>query len=149
MRPFPLKIPGVQFSYSFAVGKANLADSLPEFSMNLFMLSSESKFHALNLQYYFGIGDMAGDYINSDNKSYENDGYTAFGEFKIPNTKFAVFGRYDFFNSYQTTENYSTNTAIVGVSYRFLRNKILFDYQKKKLPDNTIETYEIALQISF
>jgi len=149
LRPLPEKIPGMQFSYSFAAGKANIADTIPDFLMNLFMFSSESRFHVFNLQYYIGTGDMKGKYINQFNNPYNNDGYSAFVEIKIPKTKFTVFGRYDLFNSYQTDETYSTNTTILGIAYKFLRNKILFDYQKQQLLDNTIETYEVALEISF
>ena len=149
LRPLPKKIPGMQFSYSFAAGKANLADTIPDFLMNLFMFSSESKFHVINLQYYWGTGDKSGKYINEFNRSYNNDGYSAFAEIKIPKTKFTLFGRYDLFNSHQTDEIYSTNTTILGLAYKFLNNKILFDYQKKQLYNNTIETYEIALEISF
>jgi hypothetical protein len=56
----PDKIPGLQLSHGFAYGKVNKNDSIPvpDYIANLFMLSSESKFHKLTAQYHIGTGDF-------------------------------------------------------------------------------------------
>lgn len=148
LRPFPDLIPGLQFSHGFAYGDANLADSIPIFRMNLFMLSSESRYHAFTFQYYTGKGDFSGKYIDEFSQSYDTEGYSVFGEFLIPKSKFAVFSRYDNFKIAESPVIENT-TFIAGISYRFFKNKLLIDYQKFKSPERTTNYYEFALEIAF
>ncbi len=151
LRPFPNKIPGLQFSHGFAYGKVNLNDSVPvpDYMVNLFMLSSESRLHKFTAQYHIGTGDFAGKYINeATNEGYDNEGYSFFGEFLIPNSNFAVFSRYDNFKIYEET-TVTSATIIAGLTYRFLKNKLLVDYQQTKTPTGKINFYELAIEIAF
>jgi len=148
LRPFHNTIPGLQFSHGFAYGDANLADSIPKFLMNIFMLSSESKYHKFTAQYHIGKGDIAGIYKDEFNKSYDNEGFSFFGEFLIPKSKFAIFSRYDNFKVYASPTS-EKQTIITGISYRFLKSKLLIDYQQTKLPNQTINYYEFAIEIAF
>ena len=84
MRPLSSLMPGLQFSYNFVYGKANIDTLSSDFQINLFYVSSESKYHVATFQYYKGKGDQKGKLVGQDGKSFENDGYSAFGEFKIP-----------------------------------------------------------------
>jgi hypothetical protein len=151
LRPLPDKIPGLQLSHGFAYGKVNKNDSIPvpDYIANLFMLSSESKFHKLTAQYHIGTGDFEGKYVDAtSNEGYDNEGYSFFGEFLIPNSNFAVFSRYDHFKIYEAT-TISTETIIAGLTYRFLKNKLLLDYQQTRTPNRTINYYEFAIEIAF
>ncbi|MBN2214275.1 MAG: hypothetical protein JW723_08520 [Bacteroidales bacterium] len=148
LRPFPDFIPGLQFSHGLAYGDANLPDSIPEFRMNLFMLSSESRYHKFTFQYYTGKGDFSGTYTDEFNRSYDTEGYSLFGEFLIPKTRFAVFSRYDHFRIAESPA-VDKNTFIAGISYRFFKNKLLIDYQKFRSPERTTNYYEFALEIAF
>ncbi|HUS86995.1 MAG TPA: hypothetical protein VMW76_07135 [Bacteroidales bacterium] len=148
LRPFPDAIPGVQISYAFAFGKSNVPGINADYRLNLFHLSTESRIHKLMIQYYRGTGGHDGDYLDLLGYSYKNDGFSAFGEFLIPDTKFSILGRFDRFNSHQD-EKYIEDTYIGGIAYRFLENKVLLNYDQKKIGDQSVRLYEIALEINF
>ncbi len=150
LRPFPEIMPGLQFSYAGVYGKANTSktDTLSDFQINLLFVSSESNFHVATFQYYTGKGDQKGELRDTVTKeSFENDGYSAFGEFKIPGSKFALFGRYDEVNINDGDEK--ETTTIGGISYRFLKNKVFVDFNQYKAHSETTSGYELALEIHF
>lgn len=148
LRPLPEIYPGMQLSYTFILGMANTISNQTDFNVNLFMLSSESKYHVATAQYYLGKGDYHGDYATNLGKSLRNRGYSFFGEFKIPSTSLALMGRYDKFYSLDTGI-YDQNTAIAGIAYRFMKSKVLLDYNRYEEYDLTRNTYEISLEIIF
>ncbi|MCD4793473.1 MAG: hypothetical protein K8R54_09590 [Bacteroidales bacterium] len=147
IRPVPDYIPGLQFSYSTAFGEANIEDQIADFNMHLFFLSFESAYHIFTAQYYSGIGDTYGRYY-LDGNAYHNDGYSLFGEFKIPKTSFAVFSRYDNFTSQQTSV-YEKTGYFAGLSYRFLKNKIIAYYGQDIIEGEKNEIFEIVLEVAF
>jgi hypothetical protein len=139
VRPLPEHIPGLQVSYNMAFGKGN--DSLSsDFRMNSFCLSHESCWLTLTAQYYFGKGNMSG------TSQSNNDGYSFFGEFVIPNTKFMVFSRYDYFHDH-ATDPYQIMVGGFGCRF-FKQNKILFDMDWSD-KSSVRRIYEIALDIRF
>lgn len=144
LRPLPAFMPGLQFGYAFANGKANLENNNTDFKMNVLYMSSESKYHAFMAQYYNGIGDYAGNYIDSSFQSNQNSGFALFGEFKIPNTKFSVIGRYDTFES---ENNYQLNRINTGIAYRFLKNKLVLEAEYWDANGQIRRMYELALEI--
>ena len=149
LRPFPGFMPGLQLSYTSVYGKANIDTLSSDFQINLFYISSESKYHVAAVQYYMGKGDQEGALVNEQTgKSFENDGYSAFGEFKIPETNFAVFGRYEEFNSDQGN-TVTESTTIGGFTYRFLKNKVFVDVNQHHAHSHTTNIYELALEIHF
>jgi hypothetical protein len=139
LRPFPEKLPGLQLSYNMAIGKGN--DSLStDFRLNSFFLSYESHNLVLTAQYYSGRGNMSG------SSPEKHDGYSFFGEFRIPRTKFMLFSRYDYLNP-RITNAY--RIAVGGFGYRFFKqNKILFDIDWSDM-SSVKRIYEIALDIRF
>lgn len=148
LRPFPESLPGLQFTYSGVYGKANVLNGNPNFLMHLFFLSSESRYHVITCQHFHGRGSFGTDYIDDTGISDSFNGYSVFGEFKIPRTKFALFGRSDHFIANNDVTQEGT-TAIGGIAYRFLKNKVLFDYNQRKNNDVTIRIYELALEVKF
>lgn len=154
LRPMPDFIPGLQFSYAFIFGKANLPGNKADFNMNVFFVSQQHRHFTLTGQYLMGKGNSAGTYyIPAYNDSYDTDGYSLFGEIKIPKTNFALFGRYDNFElsfSELQDEQKSYETVIGGITYRFLKNKLILDYNKLSLPNGTTEeSVELAVEIRF
>jgi hypothetical protein len=139
LRPFPEKLPGFQLSYNMAMGKGN--DTLSsDFRLNSFYLSYESRYLILTAQYYSGKGNMSG------SSPEKHTGYSFFGEFLIPNTKFMLFSRYDYFDP-EITNAYQI--AVGGFGYRFFKqNKILFDLDWSD-KSSVKRIYEIALDIRF
>jgi len=148
LRPIPDLHPGLQFSYSFIAGMANTPDNKTDFNSSIFMLSSESKNLVTTAQYYFGSGDYYGNYSDENGKSLQNNGYSLFGEFKIPATSLALFGRYDDFES-KSTHLYDQNTALAGIAYRFLKSKVIFDFNYFEQNEKIIRTFEVAVEVIF
>ncbi len=146
VRPFHSWYPGLQLTYAFAYGKANTESNLSDFNMNLAYLSSETALGTFTGQYFIGNGDYGGKYIADGNTSLSNSGYSLFGELNIPNTNFSIFGRYD---GFELDNSDKQNIYIGGISYKFLKGKLLFDVDYQKAPDETIKVYEIALEIGF
>jgi hypothetical protein len=148
LRPLPSKMPGLQITYNMAYGKANTANMKSDFQHNMFFISSESKYHVATAQYIFGKGDSGTKYIDTDGESFKNKGYSFFGEAKIPKTKFALFCRYDNFTVEE--EEDITNQAILGgLAYRFLKNKVILDFNHLDHDGEKHQKYEIALEVKF
>lgn len=147
LRPFPAMMPGVQFSHGFSYGKSNIAEPAPNYMINLFMLSSESKYHKFTAQYHIADGNPNGSYCDSTNFSYGNKGYSFFGELLIPKTNLAVFSRYDVFDL--DLNSLHKETFIAGIAYMFLKNKIVINYEGSNISGVHIDQYELALEISF
>jgi hypothetical protein len=148
LRPLPDLLPGLQLSHGFAFGLGNVAEDIPEFVMNVFMLSTESIHHKATAQYYFGRGNDAGEMIDELGLARPAEGYSFFGELYLPKTDFSLFGRYDYFsdNKGQSAEN---KTVIGGIAYRFLKNKVLLDFQRSDYSGSIVNYYELALEIGF
>lgn len=148
LRPMPEQVPGLQFSYALAYGKANTPWNNADYAMNLFYISAETRLVRLMGQYYTGKGSYSGEYTDALGYSYNNDGYSLFGELFIPGTSFSLFSRYDLFNSHQESL-IKTETVIAGLTYRFLKSKVLFNYDRLSVDESTRNIYEIALEINF
>jgi len=148
IRPFHEMYPGLQLTYAFTYGKANTESNLSDFNMNLLYLSSESRLGAFTGTYFTGNGDYSGKYVDEQNNSITHTGYSLFGELKIPKTKFSIFGRLDEFQLEKEAIE-KRNTYIGGLSYNFLKSKVLFNVDYQKNPDESIKIYEIALEIGF
>ena len=148
LRPLPDFMPGFQVSYTFSYGKSNTPWNNADYRLNVFHLSSVSEKHKLMLQFYSGLGGYNGDYTDEDGFSYRNEGYSGFAEIMIPNTKFAVFSRYDKFISHQDSDRIQ-NTFIAGLTYRFLSNKVLLNYDQNEYMGVYTRIYELALEVNF
>ncbi len=148
IRPLPDFIPGLQMSYTFSYGKSNTPSNTAKYRLNVFHLATESHMHKLMLQYYRGLGGCNDDYIDPDGLSYRNEGFSGFAEIRIPGTKFSLFSRYDKLLSYQDSEIIN-ETFIAGLTYRFLKNKVLLNYDQNEYLGAYTRMYELALEINF
>ena len=148
LRPMPEIMPGVQLSYSFSYGKTNTIWNNGDYRLNLLYLSSQSRYHKLLGTYYTGKGSYDDDYMDEEGFSYKNDGYSVFGEIFIPETRFSIFSRYDKFTSHEESDVIQ-NTFIAGITYRFLKNKVLLNYDQNKKNEQLVRIYELALEINF
>ncbi len=147
LRPLPELLPGIQLSYAGIYGKGNIANS-PDFTCNLAALTYENNHIILTLQYYFGRGDYQGKYFDAYGNSAFNKGYSFFGEFLIPKTSFAVFGRYDNFVSNQIMD-YFEGGYFAGLTYRFLKNKVFVCYEQDKIGNEKKKMFELVLDVVF
>lgn len=155
LRPLPDFIPGLQFTYAFVFGKANIPGNKADFNMNIFFISQQTKHLTITGQYLTGTGNSSGSlYIPAEKESMNNEGFSFFGEIKIPKTNFAFFSRYDHFENYYNTNildiSQNFQSIISGIAYRFLKNKLILDYNRYIMEDGTSqEQVEVAIEIKF
>lgn len=151
LRPFPESVPGLQFSYNMIYGKGNTSLS-PDFILNSGFLSYEREHLTLTAQYYKAKGNSSGSYVDSLGIAYENHGYSFFGEYKIPQTKLTIFGRYDLFDSEQMVIP-DNQRYIFGIGYYFYQqNKLIVDVDYLDRKNNGLvdqKIYEAAIEIHF
>lgn len=148
IRPLPEYISGLQFSYGGIFGKGNRDEDVKDFVMSLFAATYKSKRCVLSGQYYIGQGDYKGKYRDVKNNAAKNEGYSVFGELKIPKTSLALFGRYDNFVSYQEL-NFKKTYYFGGVTYRFLKNKVFAYYGNELIAGKKEEVFEVVLEVVF
>lgn len=125
IRPIPSIIPGLQFHYSFANGKGNVANNTrwtkddifkgkliyPDYRFNLFAISLQKARFTIAGQYLNGRGSNSGSnyYTPSDFiigkvssskifEPYYEEGYSLFFDVKLgPQKKWLIMNRYDYF----------------------------------------------------
>jgi hypothetical protein len=151
LRPFPQSIPGIEISYNTIFGKGN-TELNPDYIVNSGFISYQSKHLTLTGQYYKGKGNMSGAFSDSLGTAYKNEGFSFFGEYKIPKSKFTIFARYDDFstknNSWLTNQTY-----IFGIGHYFYKNsKFIVDVERRIFKGVNIESplfFEAAIEIKF
>lgn len=149
-RPFAAIFPEIQLSTYFATGKGN-SEYSPNYNQFIGFLAYTGKQLTLTAQAHTGEGDFRARYVDANNpgKALKNRGYSFFGEYEIPKTGFAVWGRYDRFNVYgETTEE--TDRYIGGVTYRindFLR--LVGDIEHNRMLGEKNDIFELNLEVSF
>jgi hypothetical protein len=151
IRPFPAKLPGLQLSYTGVFGKGN-TEINPDFIINSGFISWENRQLILTAQYYAGQGNSKGSFADTLGNAFNNEGYSFFSEFKIPQTNLAIFARYDKFIT-DGNPNIESQRYIAGISYYFYRKSKLiididhFDPLAGDTKDQTI--YEAVIEINF
>ncbi len=150
-RPFANSIPQIQLTHGFNYGKGNTIEA-PEFTQNLLHLGYMGKYLILTGQYQFGKGDFRGDFVDSldASKSLSNEGYSFFVEYKIKNSPFAAFLRYDNFEV-TDLENNNVKRQLAGFKYSFYQGfSLVLTGEKDTFNIREDETnIELNLQISF
>lgn len=148
LRPLPDFAPGLQFTYTNAFGKGNTADNSRQFKMHLTFVSFEHKFFDFSAQYVVSEGDYGENILNSNGNPAQSSGWALFGEFKIPKTRFALFGRLEDFVRNDSENGYSKGLA-TGAAYRFEKNKIVLFYNNDSNALIKNSFAELALEIVF
>jgi hypothetical protein len=116
-RPFPNTLPGLQFSYNGLFGKGNIPES-PVFQSNAGFVSYQGQYLTLTAQYEKGLGNSYGTLVDTAFRALPQQGYSFYGEFKIPETPIAIYGRYDYFTLTGTVSE-TSKRQIYGASWRF------------------------------
>ena len=138
-RPLPATLPGLQFSYLGIYGNGNVAASagnIPDYRVNLGMVSYEHPVWILTAQYFATKGNAAGALVDPAGASLDTKGYSVFGRVKLPvlESKLALFGRYDHFdpdNDSVVSNNAGHKLSLAGVSYQLYKgNMILLSYER-------------------
>ena len=152
LRPLPEILPGLQFSYHGVYGKGNIAFE-PDWNFNLGFLSWEHPYFVLTGMVYRGKGNFMGTALTVSDQPTLNEGYSLFGEWKIPDMKLSILGRYDSFNPDVETEDWHSRRTIIGVAYHFIKGcKILVDYDSNDIhtPAEKNESFfEFAIEVHY
>lgn len=149
MRPLAEIFPYLQLSGYANLGKGN-TEASPEFNQFLGYVAYTGKQLTLTSQFHHGIGDFRGRYVFPDDPSHslQNEGYSFFGEYKIPDTSVAIWGRYDHFQVETVTSE--TRRYIGGLAYRFNKNlRVVVNTEGTTIDGDTETVYEVNLEISF
>ncbi|MFO8057591.1 MAG: hypothetical protein R6V10_09860 [bacterium] len=180
LRPLPEHLPGLQLSYLGIYGEGNVEtgevvagttiDEIPDYNVNLYMVSFEHPALNFNYQYFTTRGNKSGAWTDPAGDALDTQGWSTFLRASVPSTgnRLSIFGRYDYFdidpdNEWAEDTAYTMTTA--GMSYDFSGGNMLVlawestDYQddadvKGKLPvkNNELgeeEKYQAVWQIKF
>lgn len=149
VRPLADLFPYLQLSGYANIGKGN-TEASPEFNQFLGFVAYTGRRLTLTSQFHHGIGDFRGRYVFPDDPSHslQNEGYSFFTEYKIPNTSVAMWGRYDHFQVETVTSE--TRRYIGGLAYRFNKNlRVVVNTEGTTIDGDTETVYEVNLEISF
>ncbi len=138
VRPLPEVLPGLQLSYFGVYGEGNVAPThgeVPDYRVNLGMMSYEHPLAIVTAQYFTTKGNAKGSLVDTNNKSLDTAGYSLFGRVKLPvmDHRLALLGRYDHFDPdddgvISTKGGYDLTD--VGLSYEVYKgNMVLLTYE--------------------
>jgi len=134
LRPFPDFIPGLQVSYTGAYGKGNTIQA-PDWKLNMGYISWETRRFILTGSYFKGVGDFRGRAVDSLGNSLDQDGYSAYGELKLPKLKIEIIARFDYFHRHEIDGAIYNRRYIAGISYLFFeKSKFLITYDRNEGP---------------
>lgn len=149
VRPFANSLPQLQVSGYFNRGKGN-SEFSPDFNQVLGFLAFTEKQYKLTAQLHDGVGDFRARYIDSNDPSraLKNHGYSFFGEYRFGRSPFSLWGRLDEFKVEEIDER--TQRIIGGLTYRVNKMiRLILNTEHTTVDNNTEDTYELNLEISF
>lgn len=150
-RPFADKIPELQLSAYFNVGKGNTKET-PDFNQMMGFAAWTGRNLTLTAQYHKGEGDFKGKYVTKADKteSLENYGYSFFGEYKFGKSPWAIWARHDYFTLERETEDDCTRRYIGGITYRVNRNiRLILNTEQTEQHGERDNVYELNLEVVF
>ncbi len=150
VRPFPNVAQGLQFSYFGILGKGN-TEAEPDWNVNAGMISYESKHTVLTATYYSGDGTQKGTAVDATGKALPRDGYSFFGELKLPKG-LSVISRYDYFDPDKNDDENENMRFIAGFAWDMgNHNTWLVDYDRVFYKENREDDdrIQVTLQINF
>ncbi len=150
-RPLAKYAPELQVSGIVNLGKGNREEE-PEFSQYMGMLAWTGRQLTLTAQAGQGRGDSRGLYVDKDDpsKALNNYGYSFFGEYKIKNSNWAVWGRYDSFTIERENTDDETERLMGGISYRINKSvRTSFDVEHDNHNDLVTNAVKVNLELKF
>ena len=130
LRLLPDVLPGAQLHMIAAAGKGNTQEE-PDFDMMAGAFSWQSSVLRATATWFSGTGNLAGDALDAGGSSIEQDGWSLFAEYMLPDPfGVAFFGRHDRLNN-ELDEEWAWRTSILGASWRFLpHSKLVLDWEQ-------------------
>jgi hypothetical protein len=131
VRPLGPLLPNLQLSHLLINGKGNTEEE-PEWLANNLMLSFEHRYFTLTGQYATGMGNQKGEELDSLGQALSFKGFSVFAEFKWPEWKSSLMGRFDRFEwDPDGLDQERSSRLIVAYGYRFYKTCMLvLDYDR-------------------
>lgn len=152
LRLLPHTLPGLQLSWTGALGKGNTV-AAPNFSANALFFSLEQTHFIFTCMYYSGKGNIDGTAVAGNGKSMAPKGFSIFTEASLFFPELKLFLRLDEFKDAQNELTPDHRRYITGIAYKFFKNsRIIIDYDYLYLnnPRKKGETgFELALEFSY
>jgi hypothetical protein len=152
IRPLHQIFPGLQLSYHGVYGKGNIKNE-PNWTVNMGFFSWDHENFVITGTYYNGVGNFNGSAIDTLGNSYDQDGYSVFGEYTIQRLNIGLTGRYDFFRQKKYRVTGKSRRYICGIAYYFYEQcKFLLDYDIYKVDSFLKEKtskFQASIEVKF
>lgn len=150
LRPFPDRLPGLQLSYTGALGSGN-TEAAPPWEMHYAFLSWESYWLVVTGGYYLGLGNSRGNAITARGRPRRQEGASGFIEIKLHPIKTGLIGRYDYFDPRAGVSGDGEHRFIGGIAYHFFGQfKAMLDYDHLRTQERIIEqTGKLTVEVNY
>lgn len=130
LRPLPAAWPGLQVTAFGVAGKGNVAES-PDYNLGGAALTLQARRMNLVLQGHAGAGTIDGSFVDENMQARRHWGWSAFGEFIVPDSPLRLVGRYDRMVEHATGDWYRRR-YLAGLVWRFPNgSKVLVDMERE------------------
>lgn len=148
IRPLGPIFPNLQASYFFIYGRGNTKDphtikssdgktisvAAPKWITHDIFVSIEHRLFNITGQYAMGRGNQKGDKIDNKGNALKFNGWSVFGEFKIPRIKISVISRYD---RYHWDTQARVSRLMAGTAYHFFKHSyVLLSFSREDHKDD-------------
>ncbi|HRY99361.1 MAG TPA: hypothetical protein P5550_09935 [Bacteroidales bacterium] len=148
LRPLPVQLPGLQLTYSLALGEGNIPEG-PDWRLHLASLSYAVPAFRSMIQYVDGTGNSFGSLVDENMLPRPLRGYSLFGEYTFAR-HFSLIGRYDLFSARSGDTWEDGRRTIAGFCYHFLHGQKVLINADVYDPEGHRETVvELVAEIRF
>lgn len=149
IRPLGPFFPNIQLTHFFVWGRGATPKEVcddqntcipgqPRWILNLFMASMEHQYFTLTAQYGMGKGNQKGSQVDATGAPLSFQGYSLFGEVKLPWIRSSLMGRFDWTN---WKGQGKTSRVLAGAAYHFLpHNFLLLSMERASFSDASLAT---------
>jgi len=152
LRPLPDYLPGLQFSYHGVYGAGNDVDGT-DWTVNLLYASWESEYLVVSGQRYWGAGNFKATDLDANGSALRQNGYSFFGELRLPQHHLSLIGRYDHFDDTPSAEGGEAQRFIGGVAYHLKnQSKVVVDYDaydRDGVAGVSQKLFKLSMEFSF
>lgn len=162
IRPSPDVVPGLQVSYFGIYGDENLPEDTAvkrDWRFNLGMVSYEHERVTLTGTYAAATGKQGGNFvIDAEGRrtpvdAVESEGFSFFGELKMPEHKSSVIARWDHYEPNSDLTDNENDRMIVGYAYHLpMGSMVLVDFERLSYEDDAADDdwrFQTTVQVHY
>ncbi len=133
VRPLGPWLANLQLAHFFVYGAGN-SQAEPQWQLHDIFASFEHEYFVITGQYVLGRGNQSGSRVDSSGNALGYEGWSGFGEMRLPWIDSKIIGRYDYFDSDgdgSSGVGIPRSRVIAGVAYTLVGHNILMlDYDR-------------------